>query len=423
MDSRGRRAAINPAETIIGLASRMAQQAARSGAHWLNAERMRVYALLIVAIVGGVAAWWIARSLPSLVDPHGKPVGYDFITFWSAARLALDGHPAAAFDPGAIAAQQHAAVPASDALFLWHYPPSFLLLVLPFGLLSYPAALAAFVGMTTALWAALARAMFRAPSAWLVAAATPAGLINLVDGQNGFLTGGLAGFALLQLERRPRLAGVLIGLLAIKPHLGVMFPIAFIAGRRWQALASAALTAVLLSAAGVAAFGWPTMLAFLRDLPTLRDIVDRGGLPWGQMPSPYVLMLSLRAPAVLAALAQAAAALAAAVCVWRAWRRDDAPFEARAAVLLTGSLLVSPYLFTYDWTWLAVAIGLLAILGLREGFDRFERDALFAAWLAPLALMPLYWLSGVQLGCAVLLMALAIATMRANAAPSFSRSR
>ncbi|HTW53448.1 MAG TPA: glycosyltransferase family 87 protein [Stellaceae bacterium] len=400
----------------------MSEQTADSSAHWLNAERIRIYSVLIVAIVGVVAAWWIARSLPSLVDPHGKPVGYDFITFWSAARLALDGSPAAAFDAAAIADAQHQAVPAmGDMLFLWHYPPTFLLLVLPLGLLSYPAALIAFSGATAALWAGLTRTLFRDPRAWLVAAATPAGLVNLIDGQNGFLTAGLAGFALVQLDRRPRLAGTLIGLLAIKPHLGVLFPVAFIAGRRWQTFVCAAVTAIVFTLAGVAAFGLPTTVAFLRDLPSLRDIVDRAGLPWGQMPSPYVLMLSLRAPSMLAALVQGVTALAAAVCVWRAWRRDDAPFEARAAVLMVGSLLVSPYLFTYDWTWLAVALAFLAVLGLRDGFGRYERDMLFAAWLAPLALMPLYWLLGVQLGCAMLIMTLAIAIRRLTAAPYSSR--
>jgi hypothetical protein len=397
----------------------MAEQAAEPAPHWLTEQRIRVYSLMIVAIMSAAALWWIARSLPSLVDPHDKPVGYDFITFWSAARLAVDGVPAAAFDPAAIAVVQHQAVPAmGGTLFLWHYPPTFLLLVLPLGLLSYPAALIVFSGATAALWAGLVRALFRDPRAWLVAAATPAGLVNFIDGQNGFLTAGLAGLALVQLDRRPRLAGMLIGLLAIKPHLGVLFPIAFIAGRRWQALVSAAVTGTLFTLAGVAVFGMPTTLAFLRDLPTLRDIVDRAGLPWGQMPSPYVLMLSLRAQSVLAMLVQAAAALAAAVCVWRAWRRDDAPFEARAAVLVVGSLLVSPYLFTYDWTWLAVALGFLAILGLRDGFGRYERDMLFAVWVAPLALMPLYWLLGVQLGCAALAITLALAMRRVTAPPS-----
>lgn len=399
----------------------MAQQAAASPQHWLTAERVRAYSLLIVTIVGVVAALWIVRSLPSLVDPHGKPVGYDFITFWSAARLAVAGQPTAAFDPAAIAAVQHGAVPGmGDALFLWHYPPMFLLLVLPLGLLPYPAALAVFSGAVVALWAGLVRALFEDRRAWLVAAATPAGLVNFVDGQNGFLTAGLAGFALALLDRRPRLAGVLIGLLAIKPHLAALFPVALIAGRRWQTVASAALTAIVFTGVGVAAFGTPTALAFLHDLPSVGDVVDRAGLPWGQMPSPYVLMLSLHAPVVAAALVQAVAALAAAICVWHAWRRDAAPFEAQAAALLVGSLLVSPYLFTYDWTWLAVALAYLAILGLREGFGRFERDALFAVWLAPLALVPLFWLTGVQLGCVALAAMLAVAMRRATAPrPSF----
>ena len=392
---------------------------AASPPHWLTEQRLRVYSLLIVAICGAVAAVWIARALPSLVDAHGKPVGYDFITFWSAARLALDGRPEAAFDPVAIGAAQHLAVPAlGDMLFLWHYPPPFLLLVLPLGLLAYPTALVAFTGATVALWAGLIRALFRDPRAWLVAAATPAGLINLIDGQNGFLTAGLAGFALVQLDRRPRIAGMLIGLLAIKPHLAALFPLALIASRRWRTLLSAAVTAILFTALSAAVFGDATVAAFLRDLPRLRDIVDRAGLPWGQMPSPYVLLLSLHAAPLAAAFAQAGAALAAGICVWCAWRDEQAPFETKAAVLCAGTLLVSPYLFTYDLTWLALALAFLAILGMRDGFGRGERDMLFVAWLAPLAFVPFYWLSGVQVGCAVVGLVLAVAMRRVRVAPS-----
>jgi hypothetical protein len=395
----------------------MAQPVAASSPHWLTEERVRVYSLLIVTICGVGFAAWIVLSLPTLVDRNGKPIGYDFITFWSAARLALDGHPEAAFDWTAIGAAERIAVPAlRDALFLWHYPPTFLLMVLPLGLLPYAAALIAFTGATVSLWAGLVRALFRDPRAWLVAAATPAGLINLLDGQNGFLTAGLAGLAVMQLERRPRLAGMLIGLLAIKPHLAALFPLALIAARRWQTLVAAALTATVFGAVSLAAFGMPTATAFLRDLPVLRDIVDRAGLPWAQMPSPYVLLLSLHAAPAAAMLIQAATALGAAICVWRAWSSAAAPFEAKAAALFAGSMLVSPYLFTYDMTWAAVAIAFLAILGLRDGFVRGEREILVAAWLAPVLVIPIFWLCGVQLGCAVMAMLLAAAMRRATAA-------
>ncbi len=41
--------------------------------------------------------------------------------------------------------------------------------------------------------------------------------MNLGHGHNGFLTAALFGFALVQLDRRPIVAGILFGLIAYKP--------------------------------------------------------------------------------------------------------------------------------------------------------------------------------------------------------------
>ena len=59
------------------------------------------------------------------------------------------------------------------------------------------------------------------------------------------------------------------------------------------------------------------------------------------------------------------------------------------------------------------------ILGLRDGFRRGERDLLFAAWVAPFAFVPVFWLTGMQIGCAAPAVVLALALRRASAAPSF----
>ncbi|HZK89785.1 MAG TPA: glycosyltransferase family 87 protein [Stellaceae bacterium] len=382
--------------------------------HWLTEDRIRVYSWIMVAVFGIGFAAMIVRSLPDLVDPQGKPFGYDFMAFWSAARLALAGHPTAVFDGAALSAVQHAAVPAQPAIwFPWHYPPTYLLAVLPLGLVPYPVALAAFMAGTTLLWLAFVRRLLPDPRAWVVAAAAPAGLLNLLDGQNAFLTAALAGFAVLWLDRKPRRAGVLIGLLAIKPHLAVLLPVALVAGGYWRSIAAAAATVVIFLALSVAVLGTGTMIGFVDHLAVSQAMADRGAVPWQWMPSPYVLALSLRAPASVAALAQAVAALGAGVCVWRAWRTPAAPFEAKAAVLFAASMLVSPYMFTYDLVWDVAAIGFLAVLGLRAGFRRGERDILFAVWLAPLAFIPLYWLSGVQFGCLTTVALLAAAVRRA----------
>src|SRR6185437_7381491 len=161
----------------------LAAPAVAARTHWLTEDRIRVYSWLIVVLFGAGFAAMVVLSLPGLVDPHGKPLGYDFMAFWSAARLALGGHPAAAFDGASLSAVQHAAVASQPEIwFPWHYPPTYLLAVLPLGLVPYPAALAAFTAGSLALWTAFVRRLLPDRRAWIVAAAAPAGLINLLDG-------------------------------------------------------------------------------------------------------------------------------------------------------------------------------------------------------------------------------------------------
>ncbi|HEU0218405.1 MAG TPA: glycosyltransferase family 87 protein [Stellaceae bacterium] len=390
-----------------------------TAAHWLTEERIRIYSGIVFGIFVVAYLALTAMSLPDCIDPRGEPVGYDFITFWSGARLALHGRPEATFDWQAIAAAQHAAVPTIEKLFLWHYPPTFLLAVLPLGLMPYIAAFAAFSAGSVGLWAALVRRIVPDPRYWIVAAAMPAGLINFFHGQNGFLTAALAGFALLLLDAQPIAAGALIGLLAIKPHLAILFPVALAASRNWRAFAAAAVTAILFTAASIAAFGWPTVTAFIHDIPSAGMLIDEGILPWGMMPSPYVFALGLHLPKLLATALQAIIAIAAIYAVWRVWREPRAPDAARAATLLTAALLMSPYVFYYDMTWAGLAVGVLALSAGEAGFLKGEREVLLAAWVAPILMVPIYKLTGLQAGAVVLVLLLAVAVRRASATPSF----
>src|SRR3546814_6071804 len=65
-------------------------------ADWLDREPARVYRLMLALLL--TAAWvgWIALSRSGL-DPVGKPLGTDFLSFWTASELALGGHPAAPY--------------------------------------------------------------------------------------------------------------------------------------------------------------------------------------------------------------------------------------------------------------------------------------------------------------------------------------
>jgi hypothetical protein len=365
-----------------------------------NRERMLLFPCLAMIIAyAGIVGISVALSFPDLIDFLGRPIGNDFISFWSAARLAIDGHPEAAYSWRAISLMHQLALPAlKNVAAVWHHPPTFLLVVYPLGFLPYLPALCVFLTATVALWAALIRRMFSDPRAWLVAAAFPVGLLNFHDGQDGFLTAGLAGFAMLALDRRPVLAGILIGLLAIKPHLAVLFPVALLAERRWQSFAAAATTALIFTSLSVAAFGWVTIEAFYYDLRTIRSLLDSHMLSWNLVPSVYISALSIGASGQIAAALQVVMVFAASGCTWFVWRSRTAPREAKMATLAAAPLLVSPFIFAYDLTWAGLAIAWLAKLGMRRGFVAGEGMLLLALGIGAGASPFIYNHWGMQVG-------------------------
>ena len=99
------------------------------------------------------------------------------------------------------------------------------------------ASFALYLGVIAAILAKLRRENGAIAQLWLpVAAAFPAVFINLGHGQNGFLTAGLLGAALLSLPRRPLLSGILFGLLAYKPQFGLLIPVALLVAGQWRAI-------------------------------------------------------------------------------------------------------------------------------------------------------------------------------------------
>ena len=60
-------------------AAEIGEDPAARAQHWLNAERVRVYSWMVVVIFAAIAIVWVGLSLPNLVDPRGKPIGYDFM--------------------------------------------------------------------------------------------------------------------------------------------------------------------------------------------------------------------------------------------------------------------------------------------------------------------------------------------------------
>lgn len=386
---------------------------------WLNERRLRDYPRIFLAIFTVAGLFWLAMS-DGMVDTKGKPLGYDFITFYSAAVVAQDGPPEAVYDLEAMRAAQLEIAPGTLQPFAWHYPPTFLLLVLPLALLPYFVALGASLALTLFAYVAVIRRIAPHPLTMMLALAFPASFVNLFHGQNGFLNAALLGAALLALQRRPVIAGVLLGLLSYKPHFGLLVPLALIAGGYWRTIGAAALTTLAFAGASLAVFGADGWVAFVHNMPFLRYVLENGNLPWFKMPTAFAAVRLLGGSVALGYAAQAAVALAAAAAVVWIWRRG-APLALRAGVLAAAALLATPYAFDYDLTLAGLAIAYLAWDGVERGFLPGDKAVLLAAWLAPAAATPIADALGLQLGPAVLAALLACGLRRARGTAALSK--
>jgi len=304
-----------------------------------------------------------------LIAPDGGGVASDFVNVWAAGWLALGGHAAAAYDwPVHKAVEEVAVGHPFDGYFGWHYPPTFLFVAAVLSLMPYAAAYAVWVFGTFPAYLAAIRAIIGDRIGYLLAAAFPAVLANFIVGQNGFLTAGLVGGALVLMERRPLVAGALIGLLAYKPHLGLLFPIALAAGGHWRVFAAAALVAALTAAVSWLAFGGEAWQAFFANIGhTSQAFLSAGWADWSKLQTAFGLVRTLGGSEALAWSVQAIVALAAAAAVAMLWR-GRALHETKAAALATGAMLATPYLYTYDLVVLAVPLAFLFRLGRARGF-------------------------------------------------------
>jgi hypothetical protein len=261
-----------------------------------------------------LGAFALAYALSALRIGHGAP---DFYVFWTAAR-----HWQAPYDP-AIIAHLQAQLHLSGA-WPFAYPPTFLLLVWPFAQLPLTLAYPLWTGLGCGLFFYAAAHLIRPIYATALLVICPVVFFSAELGQTSLLVGAAMIGAWLVRERRPALAGVLLGLAAcIKPQAMVLAPIVF--WGRWRTLGwMLAMGAVLVGASLV--FGWRRWAEWPHALAAFQALV-----PQTDRINPSAL---IAAPGWTAAMAGVGVLLAA--------RSRD------LVGLVGGALCLTPYAHAYD---------------------------------------------------------------------------
>jgi hypothetical protein len=363
-------------------------------ANWLGPQRARGYLWLLAALNGLTWAILLATSRNG-VDRNGSLIGTDFLSFWTAGRMLVAGtNP---YDAAAHVAAQHQYFTTPGSYTAFFYPPPFLLICYPLGLLAYFPALALWLVATGAACVAVAREWLRATgvaqSLVLLAAAFPPVLITLTHGQSSFLVAALLGLGALWVRPRPVLAGVCFGLAVMKPQFGLLVPLVLIMTGQWRVIAAAAVTAIFVGLAATLAFGWGVWSDWLTVSGVAQSALDQGAVGFAKMMSPFAAARLLGAPVTLAYGVQAVVALAVVAALVRvSWRREYT--VALGAAMLAGAPLVTPFVLDYDLVLLAFPLIYLASVGFRA----WEKLVFLAAFVAAAFARPL----GVQLGIPIM---------------------
>ena len=325
-------------------------------------------------------------AVRGLVNGNGNVAGEDFAQIWLGGRLALEGRVHEVYSPELFRAAARAAFAAPHVPQIFSYPPTTLVPAAALALVPYPVALGLWsalqVGLFTTALVLATRRFLPAHLAVIIAATSPSLALTLPWGQFGSIIAALMTLGMLLLDRRPALAGVLLGLVVVKPQFGVFVPVALLAGRHWRTFAAASLTVAAVGVMGLVLLGtraWtdfieitlPAQAAILSDpsnyLPIAHSIRDR-------------LVILGMGPAA-ARVIQAAIACLALGTVVLAFRRQLPP-ACRLFVLAAATMAALPYVAIYDQA--VVALAAMALLAASAGLDRSVQALLVVVWASPI---------------------------------------
>jgi len=304
----------------------------------------------------------------------------DVAAFWSAGIRVLNGQAQLIYDYRLHDPFQAALLnlPQPNGL-AFPYPPHALFFTAPLGLLSYGQAWLAFLLPGMAIYFSILRRLSGDSITALGMTLAIGGATQCITlGQNGFYTASLLTGGLMLLQRNKVAAGILFGLLTVKPHLGIALAAALLLWREWRVIAVTCATAASLAIGATISFGpgiwsafWKGNAAFAVQIADKQTtLIDTLMQSVFALAHPYTGLVG-------AAVVQGVASVLTIIVLARISNLTD-DWEIRAPALIASTLLVSPFLYLYDATMLTAAAAIL----LRNSGAK-ERFAIFVALLVP----------------------------------------
>jgi hypothetical protein len=334
--------------------------------------------LMVFAFLANTAKMVVEINAPGF---DGQAIQIDFTSFWAAAKLGLAGDAASAFNVDLLRDAQQLPSDNSSGDILWHYPPGWHILILPLGLMPFSVAFIVYSVLVFAIFAFVLRPLAApVPGGVALVLAAPSVMAIMNLGNNSLLwIAGLAAAITAMARGRAVLAGLLIGLLTLKPQLGILIPFALAFGGYWRTVLWACIGTALVALLSTAIIGLDYWYHFVAMLRLVSDLMKTELVQFDLMMTWYALARFAGAGHALAFPLQLACSAAAAAAVAWVWSRPAASIDIKAATLFIVIPLATPYAYHYEMAQTLAG----ALFLVRDGFgaNRVERAWLLALWL------------------------------------------
>ncbi len=358
------------------------------------------------ALIGGLVACGLSLYYGFRGETFmGRPMGSDFVQFYSAGKLLNQHQPALIYDIPAFTKLQHDVVPemAPTQMLVFGYPPLVSELFRPFALLPYRWAYCAWLVFSLTIYASslwlLFRSLLRASyrrTAFLLALSAPMYTLETWIGGQLSVIGFLAIVLFLCCfeKRWPLVAGLAFGLATYKPSLVAIPAAVMILGGCWRMLAGLSVSSALMILGSIATAGvnglwlWIMRLRVFSAYATSNESILRR-TKYVDLNSFFTVLLGASSvERGIATLATLAAFLILAWNWWRARRQAHSVQRYLWAATLTWTMMINIYVPVYDTIVLVPAAALIACS--LAGADQ-RKQAGLQVWLIILWLLP--WLT------------------------------
>lgn len=322
-----------------------------------------------------------------------NPLGADFLQEWVGAHVASSDQRDQLYDLEHFKKVQHDSElvgfqwPEKD-FFPVVYPPFYYQALGPIAKVSYPTAIKVFA-VLSALAVSLAGWLmfqFYEPSRRSVAVGVVAALFFVplltcfsMGQKSTFLLFILTATFLLLHQQKPFAGGLAFGLIAFKPHLGILIGVTMLLKRQWWFAAGALVTVGLLVGTSYA-FNSQLWSDYLQVVLGMNDYVESGGYLvydshslWG---ATELTLSKFNAPGWPVKVVAGLLAVGVAFLVWRIMRGDvetsSRRFALQFSALVFATVMLNPHFYTYDLTILLLPMLLIGVSGNRPAAGSFQ---------------------------------------------------